>query len=235
MRGSQLKLRKSLNISIQSKRFYIPINEIIAEWEEKGLSPSTKVCEALLLGYKLSNSVELSKLVNTFEMISKTLSHYYNEENTQEYMEAIENVLNKVINVDGEKLSEFLSNPEKFSSKDNTNSQPTQKQTTIEPTKKVEPKFIKTEIVEELAVSQETDITAKTDLEGQANIIKSENVHNVHNEENNKENSEENNEEPIVSKSLDHTKARDDNQINSLSDASGSQVINLNDDFLFNV
>lgn len=221
MQNGELKLRKSLNISIQSKRYYIPINEIITEWEEQGLSLSTKVCETLLLGYRLSNSVELSKLVNTFEMISKTLSHYYNEENTEEYMKAIENVFNKVITVDGETLSEFLSNPIRYSNSENA-SQVVKKHSISEPQKEVVtktkneviPQTEKTNSVNEIAVSNEMTTNIKdTTYKKEASHIQENNM-------------------PIIQEaSLNSTNEDNSYEVEETKD----EPIELNDNILFNL
>ncbi|HCL4480354.1 TPA: hypothetical protein N2D99_002442 [Clostridium botulinum] len=208
MQNSEPKLRKSLNISIQSKKYYMPINKIIKEWENKGLSMSTNVCETLLLGYKLSNSIELSKLVNTFEMISKTLSYYYNEENIEEYMKAIENVFSKIISVDGEKLSEFLSNPIKFSS-ENTVTQVAQKQ--FIPKTKKEENTIKSEQsvidepvnIKEIAVEKENQQEVEKDISLENKII-------TDNKQNN-------------------------NSIIKEQEIKEIDTVDLNDDFLFNM
>ena len=42
------KNRRAINISLQSKKYAEPINEMIQSWEDENLNISTQVCDALL-------------------------------------------------------------------------------------------------------------------------------------------------------------------------------------------
>ena len=47
------KNRRAINISLQSKKYAEPINEMIQSWEDENLNISTQVCDALLFVERL--------------------------------------------------------------------------------------------------------------------------------------------------------------------------------------
>lgn len=101
------KLKKSINISIQSKKYLNKINSILKEWNEEGLTPSNVICEDILLGYTISKSASLIKIVKLLEMIESILSINYKKDSV-EYQLALEEILSKSINIDMSKINSML-------------------------------------------------------------------------------------------------------------------------------
>ena len=46
---SDTKVRKAINVSLQSKKYTDTINEIVQEWESQNLNISSETCDATLL------------------------------------------------------------------------------------------------------------------------------------------------------------------------------------------
>lgn len=101
------KLRRTLNISLQSKKYSEPINDIVNNWEEEGSNTSAEVCNLILLQDKYNKSITLSNVKNIFELIQKMIG-IYTELDTPESNMLIEEVLSKVIIIDNSKLSVAL-------------------------------------------------------------------------------------------------------------------------------
>lgn len=101
------KLRKNVNVSIQSKKYFRPINNILKEWEDNSLNLSTEVCESLLLSNKISKSPTLLKVVNVCELAEKILNLYPIDDTDKTQM--IENVLSQIVQVDTSQLTDVIS------------------------------------------------------------------------------------------------------------------------------
>lgn len=96
------KTRRAINISLQSKKYAEPINEMIQQWENENLNISTQVCDALLLVERLKQFSSLSnifKIVNMLESLSTIYG--YSEKN-------MDTMLNQIIHIDNDKFSEIL-------------------------------------------------------------------------------------------------------------------------------
>lgn len=101
------KIKKNVNVSIQSKKYALPINKILQEWEDNSLNISTEVCESLLLSNKIAKSPTLLKVINVCELAEKILNLYSIEDSQKAQM--IENVLSQIIQVDTTKLTTAIS------------------------------------------------------------------------------------------------------------------------------
>lgn len=102
------KLKKNLNISLQSKKYTEPINKIIKKWEDEGVNISVQICELILLFDKYNKSLTLSNIKNVFELIEKMVS-LYAPLNTEESEFLIEEILSDCIKVDNNQLTLSLS------------------------------------------------------------------------------------------------------------------------------
>lgn len=102
------KLKKNLNISLQSKKYTEPINKIIKKWEDEGVNISVQTCELILLFDKYNKSLTLSNIKNVFELIEKMVS-LYAPLNTEESEFLIEEILSDCIKVDNNQLTLSLS------------------------------------------------------------------------------------------------------------------------------
>ena len=99
---SEKKIRRAINISLQSKKYMDPINEMVQEWEENNLNISTETCEALLLVHKLKSFSTLSNILNIVNMLESLSSIYnYSEED-------IDHMLNQIVSIDNEEFSKIL-------------------------------------------------------------------------------------------------------------------------------
>lgn len=102
------KLKKNLNVSLQSKKYTEPINKIIKKWEDEGINISVQICELILLFDKYNKSLTLSNIKNVFELIEKMVS-LYAPLNTEESEFLIEEILSDCIKVDNNQLTLSLS------------------------------------------------------------------------------------------------------------------------------
>ena len=99
---SDNKVRKAINVSLQSKKYGESINEIIQDWESKNLNISAETCEALLLVHRLKKLSALSNVFNIVKMLDN-LSTIYNYDDDE-----INNMLEQIIYIDNEKFSQIL-------------------------------------------------------------------------------------------------------------------------------
>ncbi|WP_260857497.1 hypothetical protein [Bacillus thuringiensis] len=160
------KYKKHINVSLQNKKYYDSINPVLLRWADNNENMSEKVSESILMAVRLESSIGINKLMNTFEMIEKTLQIYFPEKNTT-YNEAVEKAFAKIVNVNGAMLSDFITNPVQFSE---AQLQPSQKQepvtssptTSITEQKPVNNSVIKTE---EITKSEEKQEVAKHEKE----------------------------------------------------------------------
>ncbi|WP_242248344.1 hypothetical protein [Bacillus cereus group sp. BfR-BA-01328] len=108
------KYKKHINVSLQNKKYYDAINPILLRWANNNENMSERVSESILTATRLESSIGINKLMNTFEMIEKTLQFYFPDKN-REYHNAVEKAFEKIVTVNGTMLSEFLTNPVQFS------------------------------------------------------------------------------------------------------------------------
>ena len=99
---SDPKIRKAINVSLQSKKYADTINEIVQEWEDENLNISSETCEALLLVHRLKKLSALSNIFNIVKMLDNlsTIYHYNDED--------INNMLEQIIDIDNERFSQIL-------------------------------------------------------------------------------------------------------------------------------
>lgn len=96
------KNRRAINISLQSKKYAEPINEMIQSWEDENLNISTQVCDALLFVERLKRFSSLSNIFKIVNMLDGLSSIYgYTSEN-------IDEMLQEIIMVDNDRFSEIL-------------------------------------------------------------------------------------------------------------------------------
>jgi len=99
---SDTKVRKAINVSLQSKKYTDTINEIVQEWESQNLNISSETCDALLLVHRLKKFSSLSNIFNIVKMLDNLseIYHYTDED--------IDKMLNQIIGIDNEKFSQIL-------------------------------------------------------------------------------------------------------------------------------
>lgn len=97
------KRRKTINVSLQSRKYNEPMNELINKWEEDGDNISIQVCETLLKWNEFQQSPTMLRIFNVFELIKKSLELYNIEDENK-----IEEVLNSVIKFDATGLNEIF-------------------------------------------------------------------------------------------------------------------------------
>ncbi|PES55294.1 hypothetical protein CN515_04405 [Bacillus cereus] len=159
MHMDKSKYKKHINVSLQNKKYYDSINPILLKWASNSENMSEKVSESILMAVRLESSIGINKLMNTFEMIEKTLQIYFPEKNNT-YNEAVEKAFEKIVNVNGAMLSDFITNPVQFSEAQLQSSQK-QEPVTSSPTasiteqKPVNNPVVKTEEITESEEKQE--------------------------------------------------------------------------------
>lgn len=106
--------RKSFNLSLQKKRNQIVLSPIINRCEKDGSYIADKVVDYVEKALHYERSVGLSKVQNTYGLIKNTLASQY-QEDSPEFEKRVEEVLRTVISIDGERLSQFISDPTRYS------------------------------------------------------------------------------------------------------------------------
>lgn len=94
---------KTINVSLQSKRYAEPINNIVAEWKADGLNVSTETCESILLKNKVDKSATLLQVLSALDLVEKLLKIKGIED-----VETVETILNKMISINMNGLTEGL-------------------------------------------------------------------------------------------------------------------------------
>lgn len=121
------KKRKTVNVSIQ-KRNYDKINDILNSWEEDGCNISNKICEAILFKESSKDNPHILTILSTLNLIESSLKANHNlseEELSLNTTEIFKQVL--TLNIDGDKLTTFLTGKPKLIRKDNINKENTHK------------------------------------------------------------------------------------------------------------
>lgn len=105
------KKRDTIHVSFNDKKYYKDMKKIVDAWDKEGDVRSKKVCEDVLSMEKVRNSMTLNKLLNTFEWIENTLLPGFPDKYDEVFKLVVEQIFSGVISINGDKLSEFLSNP----------------------------------------------------------------------------------------------------------------------------
>lgn len=184
------KYKKHINVSLQNKKYYDSINPILLKWASNSENMSEKVSESILMAVRLESSIGINKLMNTFEMIEKTLQIYFPEKNNT-YNEAVEKAFEKIVNVNGAMLSDFITNPVQFSEAQLQSSQK-QEPVTSSPTASIteQKPVVKTEEITKSEAKQEVTKHKKEEPvmdEGETTQTNEETPKNVKEEENQKD------------------------------------------------
>lgn len=97
------KKRKTINVSLQSRKYSEPMNELINKWEEDGDNISIQVCETLLKWNELQKSPTMLRIFNMFELIKKSIELYGINDDKK-----IEEILSSVVKFDATGLNEIF-------------------------------------------------------------------------------------------------------------------------------
>lgn len=98
------KERKTINVSLQSKKYLDSVNKILNEWEDDSLNLSTQICETLLLMDRLKKSATFANVIAMYELIEKMMKVYHIEDEAQ-----LNAIFAEVVSVDSSKLTHLLS------------------------------------------------------------------------------------------------------------------------------
>ncbi len=98
------KERKTINVSLQSKKYLDSVNKILNDWEEDSLNLSTQICETLLLMDRLKKSATFANVIAMYELIEKMMKVYHIEDEAQ-----LNKIFSEVVSVDSSKLTQLLS------------------------------------------------------------------------------------------------------------------------------
>lgn len=110
---SNNKIKKNINVSIQSRKYSNAINTILQNWEEDGSNVSTEVCESILLANKVANSPTLLSVMKLYDLTEQIL--YLNGVDDTE--QKLEDVLSLLIKVNGEGLTDIINSSFKNTTK----------------------------------------------------------------------------------------------------------------------
>lgn len=102
--------RSSFNVSLQRKHNKIVLGPLIERCEEEGGVISDVIVEYVEKALDYEKMIGLNKVMQTYKIIQNMVGvqHPYG---SPEYIQAVESVLKRVIRIDGEELSQFLSDP----------------------------------------------------------------------------------------------------------------------------
>lgn len=106
--------KKSFNLSLQKKRNQLVLNPIIDRCDADGSYVADKVVDYVEKALFFERSVGLSKAMNTYVLVKNTLASQYSVD-SDELQQKVEDVMKSIISVDGERLAQFLSDPNAYS------------------------------------------------------------------------------------------------------------------------
>lgn len=151
------RIRKTINVSLQSKKLGGPINELINRWEAEGSNLSVQICENLLRLDQLEHSGTMLKVLNLFDLTRQTASIYNIKDEAK-----IEEILSRALTINPSVIAELF-----LSDMNNTPVRETVEQTEYVPVPKQVPvqeviKPVQTEPVvipqDDVPFSDDTDI-----------------------------------------------------------------------------
>lgn len=108
------KERISLSLSLRKKGRKESIGPIVDKWAEQNLDVSEEMANSIIMRNEIATSASLFKLHNTYDMIKQTLQYSIKDEELLK--KAVEESMNKIVVIDGQKLTEFFANPITFTS-----------------------------------------------------------------------------------------------------------------------
>lgn len=97
------RIRKTINVSLQSKKLGGPINELINRWEAEGSNLSVQICENLLRLDQLEHSGTMLKVLNLFDLTKQTASIYNIKDESK-----IEEILSRAITINPSVIAELF-------------------------------------------------------------------------------------------------------------------------------
>ncbi|HBF6599515.1 TPA: hypothetical protein KOT48_003681 [Clostridioides difficile] len=101
--STEQKIRKNINVSIQSKQYNETINNVLNDWEYEGLNISTEVCNSILISDKIAKSPTLLSVLNIYDLTEKILNLYKVNDK-----DALEEALSKLISIKGDEITKIL-------------------------------------------------------------------------------------------------------------------------------
>ena len=177
------KQRRAINISLQSKKYAEPINEMIQNWEDENLNISTQVCDALLLIERLNNFTSLSNIFKIVNMLGGLSSIYgYTDEN-------IDEMLNEIITIDHDKFSKILIELNDVKFDETVIEKMKEKRLKLQPQKKEKTYDKKNENMDGKTVEEKSFIQ-KEKMNEEKNVVKDNNENNLEKIEKEKTNEE---------------------------------------------
>lgn len=102
--------RNSFNVSLQKKHNRIVLSPLIEKCETEGGVISDVIVDYVEKALDYEKRMGLNKVMQTYKIIQSMVGAQYPAD-TPQHAEAVENVLKRVIRIDGEELSNFLSDP----------------------------------------------------------------------------------------------------------------------------
>lgn len=149
------KERRTINVSLQSKKYLEPVNKILNDWEEDSLNLSTQICDNILLVNQLKKSVTFGNVLAVYELIERMIKVYHIDDESQ-----LEKIFSSVVTVDNGRLTYLLSQFNNSTSK----AEPVQTEIAVEKkTEVVESK--PTEVVETFVAPNTENKTQEVDNE----------------------------------------------------------------------
>lgn len=103
--------RKSFNVSLQKNRNRKVFQPLLDECDAKGDTISDRVVEYVEQAMAYENSIALQKVLSAYELVNKTLSAQLTDD---ELTAAVEQSMQKIIEVNAFALGQFLINPTEF-------------------------------------------------------------------------------------------------------------------------
>lgn len=90
---------KTLNVSLQSKKYGPSINKIVEKWKEDGLNISPEVCKSILMKDKIESNATLLQVLSAYDLVEKILKMKGISDETM-----LESIFSEMIKIDMNKL-----------------------------------------------------------------------------------------------------------------------------------
>lgn len=119
-KSGSIEDKKAIHVSFSDKEYCDKMQKIIGKWDKNGINRSQKVCDMVIAMNKFEQSPAVNKVLKTYDWIENTISPYFEDTKDPAFQKVIDMIFNEILEINGAKLTDFLSNPNAYIEK-NTN------------------------------------------------------------------------------------------------------------------
>lgn len=124
-KSGSIEDKKAIHVSFSDKEYCEKMQKIIGEWDDSGINRSQKVCDIVIAMNKYESSPAINKVLKTYEWVQNTIIPYFENTKDAEFYKVIDMIFNEILQINGEKLTDFLLNPNMYIEKNINQVKPT--------------------------------------------------------------------------------------------------------------